>query len=106
MKLHHPDKNPEKEDSTLFIQISDAWNILSKPELKSLYDAMRNGIDPKLILKPKLDFHETLNSSGFHKQRENYTANVKKRASSNWKEIASKYKLEKWQNLPLDKKKV
>lgn len=41
----------------------------------------------------------------FNVQKANYT-NVKYQASSNWRDLQSKYKTEKWHNMSLDTKKA
>ena len=114
--LYHPDtasanstaKHINKEDE--FIKISEAWSVLSKPDLKSQYDSLRrihlnktgryglttSGIDSEI---------STEISQGFNTQKMNFSK-VQARAASNWEDLQDKYKTEKWQNMPLHERKV
>lgn len=115
-RLHHPDTAPTdgksaKDLEAEFVKISNAWGILSKPELKSQYDSLRS-----IYLARTMGFSHGIPSStnadssaiseGFNTQRINYATKVQSRASSNWMDLQDKYKTEKWQNLTLDQRKV
>ena len=51
------------------------------------------------------NLHEGEIDGAFNVQKANYT-NVKYQASSNWRDLQSKYKTEKWHKMPLETKKA
>ena len=89
-------------DPPSFLEISEAWAVLSKPDIKSKYDSAR-GLFTRSA-EPLPDTSRMI-SQDFLVQRQNYEV-VKRQASSNWHELRDKYKQEKWLNLPLSERKV
>jgi DnaJ domain len=45
---YHPDKNPSPNAESIFKEINEAYEILSDPERKLLYDQMLVGIEPEI----------------------------------------------------------
>ncbi|MFM9838334.1 MAG: DnaJ domain-containing protein [Cyclobacteriaceae bacterium] len=43
---YHPDKNPSPEAESIFKEINEAYEVLSDPQRKLLYDQMLVGIEP------------------------------------------------------------
>jgi curved DNA-binding protein CbpA len=82
-----------------FIAIQNAYAVLSNPLLKKEYDDSRSA-----ATSSRIAYSDTIPDVSYGIQQANYT-NVRKQASSNWMEIKDKYKTEKWQNLPLEKRK-
>jgi curved DNA-binding protein CbpA len=82
--------------------VSEAWQVLSKPESRAEYDALRAITLPDMQKVYKAD---TVNADGFKIQRDNFV-HVQKAASSNWRDLGGKYQSEKWQKIPLADKKV
>ncbi|RYG68397.1 hypothetical protein EON64_05270 [archaeon] len=113
---YHPDtsntKNATEEMAKKeeFIKISEAWSVLSKPELKSQYDTrrkeylIRNGGSAAAAVSSSSNVAAEIHQA-FHVQRANY-AKVQYNASSNWQELQEKYRTEKWQKMPLKDKKA
>lgn len=116
---YHPDTAPiteSKNENYLqsrqaqFINVSEAWSILSKPEMKTFYDRNRSryiGRDIGSVAANNLihsDDHKVI-SEGFNTQRVNFKG-VQSRASSTWQDMQEKYKSEKWHNMSLDQRKV
>eukprot|EP01039_Chlorochromonas_danica_P002269 gene2269-2484_t len=112
---HHPDTSrAEKENNKAaheeFAKISEAWGILSKADLKAHYDSRRarltgsnsSGLPSSGVVG--LDQSEIC--QGFTTQRENYSANVRVNASSNWRDFQDKYRSPKWQKMTLNEKKA
>jgi len=115
----HPDRQGMNDKETMskanmetkFNSISEAWAVLSKPELKKAYDNGRVQAG-----RHKLDYSYESSGKGaspipehtFSKQRDHYQVTVKKAASSTWqeKQMLDKYRTEKWQSLSLDKRKA
>jgi hypothetical protein len=86
---------------------------LSKPETKTKYDTERarllrgssggSGVGSSSAIGNAASKMEVPDS--FSMQRANY-AQVQVKASSNWEALRVKYKTEKWQNMPLEARKV
>ena len=49
----HPDRNPSKEAAEIFIEINEAYEILSDPQQKFQYDQLLTGITPKPHRDPR-----------------------------------------------------
>lgn len=111
---HHPDLQKDKSShaSTAddFRKVSEAWAVLSKPELKKSYDLARAAA--KAALHTTYNYtpgssdnttHSEVPLGSFTAQQSNYKNNVK--AAAGFK-TPDKYKTEKWQNMSLDKKKA
>lgn len=88
--------------------------MLSKPDLKLLYDSSRRKlINETLASRFSIDissgggFAVGISNipSGFNTQKANFVK-VQSKASSNWEDLQTKYKTEKWQRIPLEVKKV
>jgi len=118
---YHPDTAPiaESKNENLsqsrqaqFITVSEAWSILSKPEMRAFYDKHRSrfiGRDIGSVAASNLaqslsDDHKVI-SEGFNTQRVNFKG-VQSRASSTWQDMQEKYKSEKWHKMSLDQRKV
>ena len=112
---NHPDTKAlgmsaayKDEAAAKFGKISEAWAVLSKPEVRKSYDAAR-----ALSAMPKIgNYNYTstgvsteIRTETFANQAANYHANLKGGAGT-WKETQSKYRNEKFQNMPLDQKKA
>jgi DnaJ-class molecular chaperone len=108
---YHPDMSAAKrvgfnaaETAGKFREVSEAWQILSKPEVRQKYDGAR-----RRLLGPASS--STIGGipsevpTSFNTHKTNFV-NVQKAASSNWRDIQDKYKSEKWQKLPLKDRKV
>jgi curved DNA-binding protein CbpA len=118
---YHPDTAPEQhtnglDPATKFRAIAEAWAILSKPDIKLKYDSERGHYVRSLVKKkfsvevstssPPMSFVDADNiSTSFTTQRDKFSK-IRHLASSNWEDIRSKYKSEKWQKTPLYAKKV
>jgi curved DNA-binding protein CbpA len=105
-----------------FSLISNAWAVLSKPDLKRQYDSARKSyISPNTfttktstteanIVVDHKDRNErgsdpTVISETFHVQRAAY-GRTKDTDNESWEGKRGKYYHEKWRKLPLDQKKV
>ena len=98
---YHPDTSKNDDDDFVFHEISEAWSVLSKPEIRKKYDLARRGTEKSYgSMMSSASFsssaaeqmtHHTIPSS-FTTARDNYTASVKKNASSNWKDLQDKYR--------------
>jgi curved DNA-binding protein CbpA len=49
----HPDRNPSKEAAEIFIEINEAYEILSDPQQKFQYDQLLTGTSPKPHRDPR-----------------------------------------------------
>ena len=101
----HPDLQKDKSShastSDSFRKISEAWSVLSKPEIKRSYDIARAAS----VAAQHTAYNYTSSSSGgiqteiplgtFNAQQKNYQQTVKAQAGF---KVADKYKTEKWQN--------
>jgi len=112
---NHPDRkalglsNAYKEEAAeKFGKISEAWAILSKPEVRKSYDAART-----LSAMPKIgNYNYTstgvsteIPTSAYAHQAANYQTKMKGGAGT-WKDTQSKYRTESFQNMTLDQKKA
>ena len=112
---NHPDTavqrstNPTQEDGkdSNFREISEAWSVLSKPDVRKAYDAQRSHLSAvkhtTYGYTPGTGGPTAVPTSMYAAQRNNYTGAVK--AAAGFK-AADKYKTEKWQNLSLAQKKA
>ncbi|KAJ1404497.1 DnaJ domain-containing protein [Ochromonadaceae sp. CCMP2298] len=106
--IHHPDRaEDESEESETFIKISEAWSILSRPEVRTRYDQLRGRFLGLSSFGGQVTLtHEHMEiNPGYNTQKDNFVR-VQAKASSNWQEIRSKYKNENWQKLPLSERKM
>jgi curved DNA-binding protein CbpA len=98
-----------KANQAQFIEVSEAWKILSKLETKQSYDRARARYMGKSFGSANHYVEETQDhhtiAEGYNTQRINFTK-VQSRASSNWTDLQEKYKSEKWNKLPLQERKV
>ena len=98
-----------KDAGDRFREISEAWSILSKPDMRKKYDAARAHVEAKN--HTTYNYAHSGGTSGsteipinsYTAQKANYVGNVKAAAGS---KIRDKYKTEKWQNLSLAQKKA
>jgi len=112
---NHPDTKAtgmsaayKEEAAATFGKISEAWSVLSKPEVRKSYDAAR-----ALSAMPKIgNYNYTstgvsteIRTEAFASQAANYQTKMKGGAGT-WKETQSKYRNEKFQNMPLSAKKA
>lgn len=101
--------NALKDAGDRFREISEAWSVLSKPEMRKKYDAARAHVEAKNHTKynythsGSTEGHSEIPLGSYTAQKSNYVGNVKVMAGS---KIRDKYKTEKWQNLSLDAKKA
>lgn len=114
---YHPDtagakSESEKEsNSKRFIEIFEAYTILSKPDSKNRYDYMRNqklskarfSVDVDTSNLPMAGMGSNIISDGYTTQKNHYQSYVRIMASSS--AVRDKYKTERWQGMPLSKKK-
>jgi DnaJ-class molecular chaperone len=110
----HPDMQHTLSDKTIsseqrtekFRNISEAWFVLSKMELRAQYDAAR-------VRSGMMKATSAMQNNGaaidiptsFNTQRDSFGVALKK-AGQDWKNNRDKYKCEKWHKLTLDEKKV
>lgn len=106
----HRSTNPAEEDGkddSKFREISEAWAVLSKPDLRKAYDAQRSHLSAvkhtTYGYTPGSGGPTAVPTSMYAAQRKNYTGTVK--AAAGFK-AADKYKTEKWQNMSLAQKKA
>jgi DnaJ-class molecular chaperone len=110
---YHPDTSEKDRDDAEFHEISEAWSVLSKPDIRKNYDNDRRRLDndpygTNIVSSSSTTSDDYINHHippTFITARDNYTTTVKKNASSNWRELQDKYRLEKWQKLSLKTKK-
>ena len=112
---HHPDtaaKSEVKASDSEFIKISEAWGILSRPDVRSRYDTLRGrhlGIkDGTFGSVTMSSMASTVHSEipiGFAMQQQNYV-HVQHKAGSTLEDAMEQRMQEKWKNTPLDQKKV
>jgi len=112
---NHPDRKAlglssayKAEAAEKFGKISEAWAVLSRPDVRKSYDAART-----LTAMPKIgNYNYTstgvsteIPTAAYAHQAANYQAKMKGGAGT-WKETQSKYRTESFQNLTLDQKKA
>lgn len=113
MSTKEVDESTKKSHQSQFVQVAEAYSVLSRPDSKAFYDTGRSRLLGKSIgsvsavqaaasATPE-DFK--IISESYNTQRNNF-AKVQGRASSNWKDLQEKYKTEKWQNMPLQQRKM
>ncbi len=97
---YHPDThalNSSPQNVENFRLISEAWQILSKPHLRLLYDQARKGSYSSqsnisnVYNDSNVSNYGDLNASIVNTQKENF-ANVKINSATNWKDLKDKYK--------------
>lgn len=89
-----------------FRDISEAWSILSRPDLRQRYDSERLKNFGSAIGNINRATQQNIEMFDSYNTQKNNFKHVQKMASSNWREIQDKYKTEKWQQLSLKEKKV
>lgn len=93
-------------DDKKFVEISEAWSVLSKPDSRRKYDEqLKVKAISSLPFGTVTDRYHPESSEAFSTQRNNFVS-VQKNACSNWKDLKDKYKTEKWQAMPLETRKV
>jgi curved DNA-binding protein CbpA len=112
---NHPDTKAlgmsaayKEEAAAKFGKISEAWAVLSKPDVRKSYDAART-----LSATPKIgNYNYTstgvsteIRTEAFASQASNYQSKMKG-GSGTWKETQSKYRNEKFQKMSLDQRKA
>eukprot|EP01038_Epipyxis_sp_PR26KG_P015692 gene15692-21229_t len=114
--MYHPDtaSNQSKEDhASKFIDISEAWGILSKPELKVVYDKKRKEylrlISP---IKSSLKNDQYSNNSNYIPASSDIPVGLSTQISSFAQKKSTtdfdgpdRYQSEKWRKLPLEQRK-
>ena len=90
-----------------FNAIQRAYDILSDPTTRQHYDRERGGLGLGPLVSGRNFDRIGQDNVGinFNTQRQNYQTTVRYQASSSWRELKTKYKTEKWQNLPLSERK-
>ncbi len=112
----HPDlkrslsENEQEEAAARFRKISEAWSVLSKPDVRKSYDHSRATSSLPKGINVNYNYTSTgiatdINSATYASQKAHYQ-NTMRGGSSHWKDTQSKYKSEQWQNLTLDQKKA
>ena len=90
-----------------FRRVSEAWSVLSRPDLKKAYDSARLANSASALRGVAAAAAPTeIVEESFATQRAHYNTAVKAAAMSNWREAQDKYKTQKWQAMTLDQKKV
>lgn len=116
---YHPDTAPvgsTKDESSMksrqaqFVQISEAYGVLSKPQAKQQYDTSRSrflgrNVGSVLVAAAAQTEDHKVISESFNTQRINYVK-IQSQSTSNWRSLQEKYKSDKWRNIPLEQRKV
>jgi curved DNA-binding protein CbpA len=118
---YHPDTKPQEFDEILvkahqaqFVQVAEAYGVLSKPECKQYYDMRRSlllgrNVGSASVVQAVGDAESgedrKIVSESYNTQRMNFSK-VQGRASSNWRDLQDKYKTEKWQNMGIPQRKL
>lgn len=118
---YHPDTKKDGtiviSDENRFHEISEAWSVLSRPDVRANYDRERfqlkyTSINPgypgginNQQYQPNSDVGESGHSM-VETHRQNYVNLTKVNASSNWQETQNKYRTDQWQNMPLSERKT
>ena len=63
---YHPDKNPSAEARPLFHDINEAYDVLSDPEKRALYDARRTNPFAEILQEPAAAAHRDPAAFGKH----------------------------------------
>lgn len=102
------DKSVNAEERTArFRDVSEAWFVLSKAELRSQYDSARiklGKMTSSSQTKSGPDFKVEIPTS-FNTQRDSFGVALRK-AGNDWKNNRDKYKCEVWHKLSHNEKKV
>lgn len=99
-----------KSRQAQFVQISEAYGVLSKASSKQQYDTSRSKFLGRnvgsvlLAATAQAEDHKVISES-FNTQRINY-AKIQSASPSNWKNLQEKYKSDKWRSIPLEQRKV
>lgn len=90
-----------------FRRISEAWSVLSRPDLRKTYDNARaaNSAGALRGMAAAAAAPTEIIEESFATQKAHYNTAVKAAAMSNWREAQDKYKTQKWQSMTLDQKK-
>lgn len=117
---HHPDTAGKNDDdipkdsnkqNSQFIKVSEAWGILSRPEIRTRYDILRGkylGLGDNygsLNFNRPLDGHHSSIPVGFATQKANFR-HVQHKAGGTMEDTILKNRTDKWRDLPLSEKKV
>lgn len=106
---YHPDVN-KTINVEQYRDIQSAYNILSKPEIRAMYDMSRrkllNIFDPAVNVKASQSIDTGRNNVMLYETQRILFKETQKNASSNWRELKDKYKSEQWQSKDLAFKKV
>lgn len=95
---HHPDTAVNATHSKSFQEISEAWAVLSRSELRNEYDAAKGHKKYTTHAAP------AVNSESLSHIRTNYESSMSARGKPMMS--SNKYRHEAWQKIPLDQKKV
>ena len=106
---YHPDVNKEINIEK-YRDIQNAYNILSRPEIRESYDLTRRRMIHRNDFYPDKnsnfrDLNKNIDIPNYDVQRLQFKE-TQKHASSNWRELKDKYKSEQWQKKDLAFKKV
>lgn len=111
---YHPDVN--KDNSTLsrsqWIDIQNAYNVLSKTELRANYDSSRrqilfgNNVGQGVTNNATEYVYTGEKGAPFYDTQRLQFKETQRNASSNWKDLKDKYKSEQWQRKDLAFKKA
>jgi DnaJ-class molecular chaperone len=100
---YHPDMAQSTADTQIFRDISEAWSVLSKPDLRTQYNRAKGiALQPTDLVGDKTAPEDIVGVHHANYQIHRAQAQVRNPSAS----LRSKYRFEEWQNLPLDKKKV
>ncbi len=90
VKQYHPDLNPSEEAKELIILITEAYEVLSNPSKKYIYDQQLNGVELVVEEEPQVDEYELF--------RQDYIRRNREKEEHHWRQLfAMKVKFYKMQ---------
>jgi len=130
--MYHPDTKKDNaailSDKNKFHEISEAWSILSRQDLRANYDRERfqlnytslapgypgSGSNSSYTNNNNSQYQSSSSSSSsadsthsvVETHRQNYVNLNKVNASSNWQDTQDKYRTDQWQKIPLSERKT
>ena len=129
--MYHPDTKKDSDamlsDKNRFHEVSEAWSILSRPDVRASYDRERfqlnytsfapgytygsssSGSNSSSYANSQYQSSSLSNAESTHSvvetHRQNYVNLTKVNASSNWQDTQDKYRTDQWQKMPLSERK-
>ena len=123
--MYHPDTKKSSDvilsDKNRFHEISEAWSILSRPDLRANYDRERFQLNYTSLAPgypgsfTNSQYQSSSSSSAnvaesahsvVETHRQNYVNLTKVNASSNWQDTQDKYRTDQWQKMSLSERKT